>query len=141
MFLYQICKMLVVLSLRRNYIVDFLVEMKEKLILLDNLIQLRILYLYLTHLSILQFLVKVYVVGSVVLILVLVQDKLHQGIVRYFIFLLQGHHAVLVIEDLGVQCLQDLRVVFLELSHHLRLLQQLLLLEQLFFLFPVLFQT
>ena len=141
MFLYQICKMLIVLSLRRNYIVDFLVEMKEKLILLDNLIQLRILYLYLTHLSILQFLVKVYVVGSVVLILVLVQDKLHQGIVRYFIFLLQGHHAVLVIEDLGVECLQDLRVVFLELGPHLRLLQQLLLLAQLFFLFPVLFQT
>ena len=78
MFLYQVCKMLIVLSLRCNYVVDFLVEMEEKLILLHNLIKLRILYFYLTHLSVLQFLVKVNVVGSVVLILVLVQNKLHQ---------------------------------------------------------------
>ena len=103
--LYQICKMLIVLSLRGDNVVDFLVEMEEELILLDNLIKLRILYFNLAHLRVLQLFIKVNVVGSVVLILILVQNKLHQRIVRHFIFLLKSHHAILVIKDLSIQCL------------------------------------
>ena len=140
MFLYQICEMLIVLSLRRNNVVDFLVEMEEELILLDDLIQLGVLYFNLAHLRVLQLLVEVDVVGGVVLILVLVQNKLHQRVVRHFIFLLEGHHAVLVVEDLSVQRLQYLGIVLLELRHHLRFFQQLLLLHQLLLLLPILLQ-
>ena len=115
--------------------------MQEKLVLVHDLIKLRFFYFYLTDLSVLQFFVQVSVAGSVILVLVLVNDKLHQRVVRHFVLLLQRHHAVLVIEDLGIERLQNLRVVFLELRHDLRLFEQLLLLEELFFLFAKLFQT
>jgi hypothetical protein len=74
MLFYQLIKLLVILSLRRNYFVDFLVQMQEKLVLLDNLVELRFLYFYLAYLGILQLLVEINVVGGVVFVLVLIDD-------------------------------------------------------------------
>jgi hypothetical protein len=48
--------------------------MQEKLVLLDNLVELRFLYFYLAYLGILQLLVEINVVGGVVFVLVLIDD-------------------------------------------------------------------
>ena len=72
--LYQLVKLLVILSLRRDYFVDFLVQVQEKLVLLHNLVELCFLDFDLAHLRVLQLLVEIDVVGGVVFVLVLIYD-------------------------------------------------------------------
>jgi hypothetical protein len=74
MLLYQLVKLLVILSLRRDYFVDFLVQVQEKLVLLHNLVELCFLDFDLAHLRVLQLLVEIDVVGGVVFVLVLIYD-------------------------------------------------------------------